>query len=64
MQTLTVADRKAFKKIPNVPGLLSYRADKKQLYVNNGSNWQSLDNEEEVGWFTVILWIANPCGLL
>ena len=54
MQTLTVADRKSFKKIPNVPGLLSYRADKKQLYVNNGSKWQPLNNEEEVIKITVV----------
>ncbi|XP_028393393.1 uncharacterized protein LOC114517773 isoform X1 [Dendronephthya gigantea] len=46
--TLTVADKKGFKKIPNVPGLLSYRKDNQQLYVNNGSKWQPLDNEGEV----------------
>ncbi|CAB4004689.1 Hypothetical predicted protein [Paramuricea clavata] len=46
--TLTVSDKEIFEKIPNVPGLLSYRSDNKQLYVNQGSKWQALGNEKEV----------------
>ena len=48
LQTLTVPNKKGLEMIPNVPGLLSYRADKKQLYVNEGSKWQELSNEPEV----------------
>ena len=59
MQTLTVADRKAFKKIPNVPGLLSYRADNQQLYVSNESEWQSLAYEDEVIKFYVFCFLRS-----
>jgi hypothetical protein len=45
---LTVSDKESFEKIPDVPGLLSYRKDDKQLYVNQGSNWQALSTEKEV----------------
>ncbi|XP_028393389.1 uncharacterized protein LOC114517771 [Dendronephthya gigantea] len=46
--TLTVADEDSLEKILNVPGLLSYREDNQQLYVNNGSEWQSLAYEDEI----------------
>ncbi|CAB4015197.1 Hypothetical predicted protein, partial [Paramuricea clavata] len=46
--TLTVSDKESFEKIPDVPGLLSYRKDDKQLYVNQGSNWQALSTEQEL----------------
>ncbi len=49
LQTLTVSDKDNFEKIPDVPGLLSYRADNQQLYVNQGSKWQALGKEKEVG---------------
>ncbi|CAB4014093.1 Hypothetical predicted protein, partial [Paramuricea clavata] len=45
--TLTVSDKESFDKIPDVPGLLSYRKDDKQLYVNQGSKWQALSTEQE-----------------
>jgi hypothetical protein len=45
---LTVPDQKSFERIPDVPGLLSYRTDDKQLYVNQGSKWQALSTEQEV----------------
>ena len=50
LQTLTVSDKKSLEKVPNVPGLLSYRTDNKQLYVNQGSKWQELSNESEVSY--------------
>ncbi|CAB4011397.1 Hypothetical predicted protein [Paramuricea clavata] len=46
--TLTVSDKESFDKIPDVPGLLSYRKDDKQLYVNQGSKWQALSTEQEL----------------
>ena len=49
LQTLTTSDKKSLELIPDVPGLLAYRADKKQLYVNEGSKWKALSNEQEVG---------------
>ncbi|CAB4023147.1 Hypothetical predicted protein, partial [Paramuricea clavata] len=45
--TLTVSDKESFDKIPDVPGLLSYRKDDKQLYINQGSKWQALSTEQE-----------------
>ena len=45
---MTVPDQKSFEKIPDVPGLLSYRTDDKQLYVNQGSKWQALSTAQEV----------------
>jgi hypothetical protein len=45
---LTVSDKESFEKIPDVPGLLSYRKDDKQLYVNQGSKWEALSTEQEV----------------
>jgi hypothetical protein len=45
---LTVSDKESFDKIPDVPGLLSYRKDDKQLYFNQGSNWEALGTEQEV----------------
>ncbi|XP_028393240.1 uncharacterized protein LOC114517654 [Dendronephthya gigantea] len=45
--TLTVSDKESLKKIPDVPGLVSYRKDDKQLYFNQGSNWQALSTEKE-----------------
>lgn len=49
-------DKESFEAAPNVPGFLSYRADTEKLYVNNGSEWKSLVNEEEVvyGGFFII----------
>jgi hypothetical protein len=47
---LTVSNKESFEKIPNVPGLLSYRADNKHLYVNEGSEWQALSTKEEVSY--------------
>ena len=49
LQTLTTSDKKSLGFIPHVPGLLAYREDKKQLYVNEGSKWKALSNEQEVG---------------
>ena len=49
IQTLTTSDKKSLEIIPDVPGFLAYRADKKKLYVNEGSKWQALSNEKEVG---------------
>ncbi|XP_028402956.1 uncharacterized protein LOC114525736 [Dendronephthya gigantea] len=46
--TLTVSDKKSLEKTPNVPGLLSYRKDDKQIYVNQGSKWQALSKKKEV----------------
>ena len=48
LQTLTTSDQKGLEMIPDVPGLLAYRADKKQLYVNEGSKWKALNDEQEV----------------
>ena len=45
---MTVPDQKSFERIPDVPGVLSYRTDDKQLYVNQGSKWQALSTEQEV----------------
>ena len=49
LQTLTTFDKKSLEMIPDVPGLLAYRTDKKQLYVNEGSKWKALNDEQEVG---------------
>ena len=49
LQTLKTSDKKSLEMIPDVPGLLAYRADKKQLYVNEGSKWKALNDEQEVG---------------
>ena len=48
LQTLTVTGKKSFENIPDVPGLLSYRTDNKQLYVNEGTKWEPLGKDEEV----------------
>ena len=45
---MTVSDEESFKKIPDVPGLVSYRVDNKKLYVNQGTKWQALSSEQEV----------------
>ena len=47
-KTLTVSDKNTLKNIPAVPGLLSYSQDNKQLYVNNGKQWDALSSETEV----------------
>ena len=59
-QTLTTSDKKSLEMIPNVPGLLAYRADKKRLYVNEGSKWKALSNEQEVG---LLIFSAHKCLL-
>ena len=48
--------------IPNVPGLLAYRKYNKHVYVNEGSKWQALGNEEEVS-FTNAFAIIGPDDL-
>ena len=61
-QTLTTSDKKSLEMIPNVPGLLAYRADKKRLYVNEGSKWKALNDEQEVGspvFLTHITYMLN-----
>ena len=52
-----MSDKKSLEKIPNVPGLLSYRKDDKQLYVNQGSKWQALSKEKEVSEFFQVHYI-------
>ena len=49
LKTITVSDKESFEKIPNVPGLISYREDNQQLYVSQGSQWKALGSEEKVG---------------
>ncbi|CAB3991977.1 Hypothetical predicted protein, partial [Paramuricea clavata] len=57
--TLTVSDKESFDKIPDVPGLLSYRKDDKQLYVNQGSEWQALSTEQEECLLIIKLYSLN-----
>ena len=62
MQTLSVRDKKGFKKLPSVPGLLSYRKDNDVLYINNGSQWDGLSKKKEVCilfYIVVIVMIAS-----
>ena len=46
-----MANKKSLEQIPEVPGLLSYRKDNGELYVNQGSQWQALNNKKEVRLF-------------
>lgn len=34
--------------ILNVPGLFSYRKERKQLYVNEGLEWRAVTDDKEV----------------
>ena len=47
-QTIAVSDKESFEKIPQIPGLLTYREDNKQLYVNKGPGWEALSSEKDV----------------
>ena len=48
-QTLTVSNKEKQDNIPSIPGLVSYRKDNNNLYVNNGTIWKPLSNRKQVG---------------
>ena len=51
LQTVSVKNKAGLQKVPPVSGLLTYRKDNEELYVNNGSQWNALSNEKEVSIF-------------
>ena len=53
LQTLSVVNKNALDSLPLVPGLLSYRKDNEELYVNNGYQWYALSKEKEVRKLTL-----------
>ena len=61
LQTLSVSDEESFNRIPDVPGLVSYRSDNKKLYVSQGTKWQALCSEQEVSMYCMYDYIEIRC---
>ena len=59
-----MSDKESLKKIPDVPGLVSYRKDSKRLYVNQGSKWESLSTETEVSFTYEMIKDKNRSDLI
>ena len=47
-KVVVVPDSATAKKVPAIPGLLEYRADRKKLYVRANKTWNLLTQEKEV----------------
>jgi hypothetical protein len=47
-QTLTVPNKERQDNIPPIPGLVLYRKNNNNLYVNNGTTWKTLSNQKQV----------------
>ncbi|XP_046848420.1 keratin, type II cytoskeletal 1-like isoform X1 [Xenia sp. Carnegie-2017] len=50
---VVVSDNKTAEKVPQIPGLLEFRLDQKELYVRANKSWNILPQEKEInGKFT------------
>jgi hypothetical protein len=58
-----VPNKEKQDNIPPIPGLVLYRKDNNNLYVNNGTTWKTLSNQKQVGSSTVIM-LAQEGGKL
>ena len=47
-QTLSVSKREHLNRIPSVPGFLSYCKENKEVFVNDGNQWNSLAHKTQV----------------
>jgi hypothetical protein len=45
-----VSNKEKQGNIPPIPGLVLYRKDNNNLYVNNGTTWKTLSNQKEVSY--------------
>ena len=48
LKVVVVPNNVTAEKVPNVPGLLQYRKDKKKLYLRANKTWNLLAQEKEV----------------
>ena len=47
-QIVVVPDSEIAKKVPSVPGLITYRKDNKELYVRSNKTWKVIALEKKV----------------
>ena len=47
-QIVVVPDSEIAKKVPSVPGLITYRKDNKELYVRSNKTWKVIAMEKKV----------------
>ena len=55
LQVVVVNNNDTLQKLPNIEGLLSYRADNRKLYLRGKHHWKTMANDGEVRYKNKLL---------